>query len=362
MKIYLSILAVLVFSTASFSQLENRKVVVLDKEDKKPIEFAYIVDNYGIVQSISNHNGESNLLIDISNELKNSPFTIFRYGYQEYKFRYNIKLDTILLSPKIEILDEVVITPSNNNIIYYKYYFKTYDTKNGVIRRYIDGIVEYEVNRKKNKVNRKVLQYRSMVNDTIISNEKRGFIQVTYEGTSIPYYKLMSIYDFNKKYNEYTMTPLTEEGNELAIKDMRTGKNLGKIYLTYEGKEKSGYLLEENTSLKTRKAYGSEGQVLLRLEEEHYETENHYFLKNRQIVKKSLFRQKSKKEKFSEYISLSKLIFLESYGKSNDKSVKFKRDFSNYRQEFWNDNEYVKVSRPLVSIDELKENPNKKSP
>ena len=69
MKIYLSILAVLVFSPESFSKLENRKVVVLEKEDKIPIDSACIVYNYGIVQCISNHNGESNLLIDISNEL-----------------------------------------------------------------------------------------------------------------------------------------------------------------------------------------------------------------------------------------------------------------------------------------------------
>lgn len=362
MKIYILILIALLNSGISISQEEdNRKIFIVDKNNKQPIEYAHVVDDKGRIMSISDKNG--GLEIPINNQDKNvNFFKIFRYGYEKFIFDSNEKIDTIRLSQKIENLNEVIITPSKNDIVFLKYYFKTYDTKDGTVRRYIDGIVEYEINEEKNNIDRKILEYRSMQNDTMIANEERWFVQITYEGTTIPNYKLMSIYDFNKKYNDYEIVESEKATNNLIIKDSKTSKEIGKIYIDDDGREKSAYLLEENYSSETKKAVSSEGKVVLKLEEEHYENLNDYYLKDRQIIKKSLFRQKRKKEDFAEYISFSKLIFIEKSVESKEKGVKFRRSSSNYTNEFWKNQKYSEISKPLVSIKKLNENLNKKSP
>lgn len=362
MKSYILILTALLNSAVSLSQVEdNRKIFIVDKIDMQPIEFAHVVDNNGKIISISNNKGE--LVLSNNNFAKNvKTYNIFRYGYEKYPFDLNIKIDTIFLNQKVERLNEVIINSKKSDVVFRNYYFKTYDTKNGIIRRYIEGIVEYEINRKKKSVDRKILQYRSMQNDTMIINEERWFVQVTYEGTTIPYYKLLSIYDFNKKYNEYQIVKSEQDNNKLIIKDPLTRQELGKIYIDDNDRQKSGYLLEVYNSDKTKKRFSSEGKILFRLEEEHYETVNDYYLKDRQIIKKSLFRQKRKKENFSEYISFSKLIFIEESNESDKKGVKLRRASSNYENEFWKSEKYSKISNPLVSIDKLNENLNKNSP
>ncbi|WP_299156975.1 hypothetical protein [uncultured Christiangramia sp.] len=359
MKVYILILIALLNSTVSISQEgDNRKIFIVDKSNNQPIEYAHVVDEKGRIISISDNNGGLEIPIDKQDKNANF-FNVYRYGYEKFIFNSNEKIDTISLSQKIENLNEVVIIPSKNDIVFLKYYFKTYDTKNGTIRRYIDGIVEYEINKEKNSIDRKILEYRSLQNDTMISKEESWFVQVTLEGTTIPNYKLRSIYDFNKKYNDYKIVQSDKEINNLIIKDPKTSKEIGKIYIDDDGREKSAYLLEENYSSETRKAYGSEGKVVLRLEEEHYVNLNDYYLKDRQIIKKSLFRQKRKKEDFAEYISFSKLIFIESSLESKEKGVKFRRSSSNYTNEFWKNQKYSEISKPLVSINKLNQNLNK---
>ncbi len=354
-KVFFTI-TVLVFSTVIFSQNVNKQIIIADSIDNEAVEFSYITDSEGVIYGVSNSIGEVKIKLDKNNLDKE--LYVIRSGYKKHSFRVGRLKDTIFLQPNIEHIKEVTVTAEKGGTIYYKYYFKTYDTQNDTIRRYIDGIVEYAVNKKKSSVKQKILEYRSFINKKVFKDEKLKFIEISYEGTGVLNYKLMSIYDISKLYNDYILTSLNR--GSFKIKD-RGGEEIGKIYLDNTGKEKSAYLLEVNNSDKTKKFLGSEGKILFELEEEHFSntTDDKYYLSKRRFVQKALFSPKSKKGSFSTYMAFSELFFLGTYNSSKYKGVKFRRDNSNYHDKFWTNNEYIAVSKPLVNLKMLEETQNK---
>lgn len=359
-----NILTVLLYSTVSYSQ-EQLRCVVFDKETDTPIEYVYILNNKGSVIAISEEDGSFNLDLQ-----KTETITLRKFGYKQSDVKINNLTKKLFLEPKITLLDEVIISAKaiKNNNYFIRFYFKTYDIKNNELRRFIDGVVEFEIDEKKGIIKNNIIQYRSFSNDSILEGEKR-FIQVTYEGTKIVSYPKNTLNERILKYQDYSTSKELNSPFILNVHDndkynFNKSTIKGKIFLNNELREKSAYLLENNNTIKTKKTLGSRGRILFRMEEEHFNYENDFrYLSNRKVITQSIFKQK-KKENFDEYESFSEITFLEINKASfNGKYVKRKRDKSNYFNEFWKDKR-IAIGAKVIQ-DKLKKirlMPNIKSP
>ncbi len=350
------IIVVLLHSTIAFAQLISKQIIIADSIDKEIIEFAYIVDNFGVVCAISGKTGRVH--IELDKQHINKELFVLRSAYKECAFKISTVNDTLFLSPKVEKIKEVKVTANKEGTVYYTYYFKSYDTQNKTVRRYIDGIVEYAVNKRKRDIKRKVLQYRSFINKEMFKGDKVKFIEINYEATGILNYKLLSTLDIVRLYDDYTLSDSSKK--LLIIKDKNSGEEIGKIFTDSLGREKSAYFLDINQSGRTKKFLGSEGRIVFELEEEHFTNTNEgYYINKRRFIQKALFRKKRKKEDFDEYMVFSELLFLDTHHSSDNKAVKFRRDNSNYHEKFWENKKYTKVSKALIPLDKLTETENK---
>lgn len=302
---------------------------IADKNTRNPIEFVYVLDSLNRVVSVSDNSGD----FEISKDLSNTKLTFSKYGYLKKTLTVDSIKDTIYLSPEILALEEVVLTQNKkSHITYYKYYFRTYDFKNSNRRRYIDGIVQYEYNKKKGRVKDQVLEYRSFGDKTLIEAERKGAVVVQHEGTGYLSFSLMSILEQNRAFQDYELVK-TKNGFDILNK---VGK-VGQIITTPDfSKEISASILKENNLGKFKKVLGSSSRILLHASEEHYDPRDNYntvsYLKT---IKQTEFKRKVD-SLFSTYESYSELFLLDTQNEPfQEKGVKLKRSESNYKSAFW---------------------------
>lgn len=325
---------------------------VIDAKTNKPIDYVYVLDSLNKVVSITDEFGFFKFKKQYNKNLK-----FFKYGYFEKNKLINEIKDTIFLDPKVIVLDEIVLSsPKKNSSTYYKFYFRTFDFKNDKKRRYIDGIVQFEFNKKKNKVEPKILEYRSFANQKILKSEKKGIVRLQYEGTSIPSFKLLSILEMIEKFKDYD---ISKEENGYTVYNAMN--KIGTIFVNDDWtKEKRATIIEKNELGKIGKRLGASGKILFKSEEEHYNPFDDYnSISYRKIIKKAIFKRKKEKE-FSTYESHSEIFLIESQKEPFQKDdVKLKRDKSNYRTKFWINNKVISGNLEKTFYDNLKELENK---
>jgi hypothetical protein len=343
----------LLISAIVYSQESEFTGKIIDEKTNKTIDYVYILDSLNKVISVTDEFGF--FKFKNSDSIKN--LKIFKYGYSEKKIlKKNLK-DTIYLNPKIIVLDEVVLSSPKKNIsTFYKFYFRTYDFKNEIKRRYIDGIVQFEYNKKKNKVEPKILEYRSFSNEKIMESEAKGIIRLQYEGTGIPSFKLRSILEMIKEFKDYD---ISKEESGYTIFDKLN--KVGTIFVNDDWtKEKRATIIEKNELGKIAKKMGASGKVLFKAEEEHYNSNDNYnSLSYRKIIEKTLFKRKREKE-FSTYETNSEIFLLESKKEPfQEDDVKLKRDKSNYKTKYWLENKIISEINDKIFYQDLKAMKNK---
>jgi hypothetical protein len=344
----------LMISAIVYSQKKELSGVIIDSKTKKSIDYVYLLDSLNKVVSVTDEFGNFNFNTNFD---KNQNLKVFKYGFLEKNISVNKINDTIYLDPKIIELDEIVLSSlKKNKSTYYKFYFRSYGFKNGIKRRYIDGIVQFEFNKKKSKINSKILEYRSFANEEMLKSEKKGIIRLQYEGTGIPSFKLMSILEMIKEYKDYDLAK-----NENSYTIFNGMDKVGKIFVNNDwSKETTATIIEKNELGKIAKKLGASGKVLFKSEEEHYNpTDNYNSLSYRKIIEKTLFKRKKDKD-FSTYESHSEIFLLKSQNEPfQEDEVKFKRNKSNYKTKYWINNKIIfkKNNEPYYA--DLKELENK---
>ena len=342
----------LLISAIVYSQESEFSGKIIDRKTNKPIDYVYLLDSLNKVISVTDELGF--FKFKLKNKIK---LKFFKYGYTENNVLIQDLKDTIYLNPKTIILDEIILSsPKKNSSTFYKFYFRTYDFKNEIKRRYLDGIVQFEFNKKKNKVEPKILEYRSFANQKILEIEKKGIIRLQYEGTGIPSFKLMSILEMIKEFKDYDISK-----NESGYNIYDKLNKVGTIFVNDDWtKEKRATIIEKNEFEKIAKKMGASGRVLFKAEEEHYNSSDNYnSLSYRKIIEKTLFKRKKEKE-FSTYESHSEIFLIESRKEEFQKGkVKLKRDKSNYKTKFWINNKVVSKNLEKTFYDNLKELENK---
>ncbi len=343
----------LLINAIVYSQINEFSGKIIDKKTNRTIDYVYFLDSLNKVISVSDEYG----LFKFNNESSIKKLKIFKYGYSEKYISIKDLKDTIYLNPKVIVLDEIVLSSPKKNIsTFYKFYFRTYDFKNGVKRRYLDGIVQFEYNKKKNKVEPKILEYRSFASEEIMESENKGIIRLQYEGTGIPSFKLRSILEMIKEFKDYD---ISKEEYGYTIFDKLN--KVGTIFVNDDwSKEKRATLIEKNELGKIAKKMGASGKVIFKSEEEHYNPDDYYnSLSYRKIIEKTLFKRKKDKE-FSTYETNSEIFLLESKKVPfQEKEVKLKRDKSNYKTKYWLENKIISEINEKTFYQDLKEMKNK---
>lgn len=344
----------LILSSIVFSQEKIVEGHVFDNTTKKPLDYVYLLDEENKILTLTDENGYFRFQV---RQNSTSNIKLHKYGYRDTILDANSDLDTLRLRTKSIQLDEVVVNNVNKRFKYLLYYFKTYEFKNETKRRYLDGILQIEHDTKKNKVDYKVIEYRSFANDSMIKNEKGGIISIQHEGTGYPAYTLMSIYELIKKYGDFELDKIQDDTFQITAK---SGISVGKINTSPQNKEISATLTHYNDFGKINRKLRASAKVLFKIEEEKYlEEDNYNTLEYRALLKKSLFK-KGSEDNFSIYETHSK-IYLIDYEYDNPfykNSVQIKRDQSNFSTEFWK-NSSVKKNIDLKLYEKLNMRENK---
>jgi hypothetical protein len=152
---------IFLFSLFFFTKLNiYSQVIVVDSLTKQPIPNVSVFNSDKTFINLTNIKGEIFINIDTFS-IQSLSFSHISYENKLIENIYLKKLDTVFLSPKIQKLDDVVlISTVNHDYIKIKGYYRSYLYNDNIVFAYSDGIVEYYINTKNDKVKNIILSSR----------------------------------------------------------------------------------------------------------------------------------------------------------------------------------------------------------
>ena len=236
----------LVFSQEFRDQLNNDKIAALE-----------IYSDKGDLIGITNLDGS--FPIELKNKILslNTRYLIFVNSFFESKIiqKDDFKENTIFkMTPLVNELKEVKVFKKKDkgNYLVIKSYFRSMQINNERVQYFMDGIVEYYVSLKTNKIKLKILSNRSFENKSINQLKEKGFTNVFFQITGAPMINNLSNYnDLNSNFT------LNKIGSNINL-TTKKGNNLKGIFTS---KGKNGNLsleLIDNSNPKIMKGLGVE--------------------------------------------------------------------------------------------------------
>lgn len=214
-------------------------------------------------------------------------------------------------------IEEIIIKPSEKKFLVLEGYFNGFVTNNGEFNIFVDGIIQYVFDRKKNKLkNYTILEYRTFLLRGNKENSK-DVSSLVFDGVlKMPNMKLLN--------------NIEKEG-------------LKKIY----NPEKKQTIIEINDSALTEKEFRIFGYVFTEFkEDEIYNFEGTSIQPNRltNYSKSYSLKLKHKSEnEFSNILNVSNFYVSDIMFQNKDeleKGVSFNREKSNYTSDFWKDDRF----------------------
>ena len=201
------ILLLFLFVTFQYSFSQN--IQFLNK-DKQPLEGVLLIDNTGKYVGTTDEEGK------IPDEnIKNSDYIIanHRTVQQDTIYTKDIKNGVVFLnSIREKLIPEVVVKNTDKEYICISGYFNGYTINNNEFNAYIDGIVEYVIDKKTNKIKDKIIkEYRSFILESNNENRKVVSSVVFDRELKVPEMKrLKDIVDNTSNYTKLENTPQKE--------------------------------------------------------------------------------------------------------------------------------------------------------
>lgn len=204
----------LLFSQEFRDQLSNEK-----------ISFVEIYSDKGNLIGITDVDGSFS--IDLKNKVltSNTKYLTFVNSFFENKvieiYDFNDKA-VFKMNPIVNELKEIVISPKKdkNQYLVLKTYVRSLQINNNKIHYFMDGIVEYYISLKTNKVKIKFLSNRSFENKSISQLKEKGLAKIYFQIIGAPiineflnYNNLKENYNFQKAETEIKI--ITKEDNSL---------------------------------------------------------------------------------------------------------------------------------------------------
>ncbi|MFE3872284.1 hypothetical protein ACFX5F_13735 [Flavobacterium sp. ZS1P70] len=196
-----------------------------DKVSNEKISFVEIYSDKGNLIGITDVDGL--LSIDLKNKImaSNSMYLTFVNSFFENEV---IGIDDFYdgavfkMNPIVNELKEIVISPKKdkNQYLVLKTYVRSLQINNNKIHYFMDGIVEYYISLKTNKVKIKFLSNRSFENKSISQLKEKGLAKIYFQIIGAPiineflnYNNLQENYNFQKAETEIKI--ITKEDNSL---------------------------------------------------------------------------------------------------------------------------------------------------
>jgi hypothetical protein len=136
------------------------QIIVVDSQTKQPIPNVSVFNSEKNFINLTNKNGQ----IFINNDtisIKDLSFSHISYDDKIIEKKIIKNFDTIFLSPRIQKLEDVILTTSlNKDYIKIKGFYRSYLYNNNIVFAYSDGLVEYYINTKNDKVKNNILSSR----------------------------------------------------------------------------------------------------------------------------------------------------------------------------------------------------------
>jgi hypothetical protein len=136
------------------------------------------------------------------------------------------------MNPIVNPLKEVVISnrKDKNQFLVLKTYVRSLQINNDRVHYFMDGIVEYYISLKSNKVKLKFLSNRSFENKSIRQLKEKGFSRIYFQIVGAP--MLSPFLDYNKLNESYG---LQKSAFDLKIKSKEDNSLKGSLYLNPNG-------------------------------------------------------------------------------------------------------------------------------
>lgn len=209
-----------------------------DKLSNDKISFVEIYSDKGDLIGITNLDGS--LSIDLKNKIikANTKHLTFVNSFFESKV---VEIDDFndmsifKMNPIVNQLKEVIISPNKetNNYLVLKTYVRSLQINNDRIHYFMDGIVEYYISLKTNKVKIKFLSNRSFENKSINQLKEKGLTKIFFQITGAPmlddflnYYKLNENYNLQKSKTEIKILAKDENSLKGNLFTNKNGTNL----------------------------------------------------------------------------------------------------------------------------------------
>ena len=203
----------------------NSQQIVQDENTSIPIPFVEIYADNGDLIGLTDGSGF------ISNELnkkvflsKSKSLTFFHFSYdKKIIFIENFQSSIVFsLNPSLKILNEVVISNNfTNKYLKLKGYFRSSQINEDNIQYFMDGIVEYYIEKGSDKIKMKIISYRTFENKNIKQLSKRFYFLVA----GIPIFNDFCILD--NVYRAYKLNTINSQST--VIKNKNNDQDVGLI-------------------------------------------------------------------------------------------------------------------------------------
>ena len=191
------------------------QIIVVDSQTKQPIPNVSVFNSEKNFINLTNKNGQ----IFINNDtisIKDLSFSHISYDDKIIEKNIIKNFDTIFLSPRIQKLEDVILTTSlNKDYIKIKGFYRSYLYNNNIVFAYSDGLVEYYINTKNDKVKNNILSSRLLQRKYENNIRDKGGIKV---GNSInPGIPHLTIINSNIKKFKFFNIKNTNDNNFIII-------------------------------------------------------------------------------------------------------------------------------------------------
>lgn len=322
----------ILFSQEFRDQLSNDKIPILE-----------IYSDKGELIGITDLDGS--LSIDLKNKITSTDTKCLNLNNSFYKNRiieindFNEK-SIFLLSPMVNELKEVVISPQKNTNKYLvlKTYVRSLQINNDKIHYFMDGIVEYYISLKTKKVKIYFLSNRSFENQSIKQLKEKGLTPVNFQITGAP--NINDFLNYNKLKEDYGFQ---EKEREIKIFDPENNNSKGSFFTNENGGNLSlGIITNDNP--KIMKGLGVENILLNFNIKSLFNTTTFEEVSSNSLLyfkETRIYEIKTKKDTKYQKIDATHEVFVLDYQFSDDVDVKKTTnnysfiDSSSYSEKYW---------------------------